>query len=120
MGVSSAARSGEGRKDLAALTDNLKHQLDMVENAGFSPKVMQFFRTIPILATETDCLDIGATIACYSRAAPSRSHRPLNGVTVWDHDQQKWTNPDIIDLAADSGLGEGSASQAYFKVGDND
>jgi hypothetical protein len=94
-----------GRKDLTALEDNLKHQLDMVENAGFSPKIMQFFHTIPIIATETDCLDIGATIACYSRAAPSRSHQPQHGVTVWDHDRQQWTNPDLVDLAADSGLG---------------
>jgi len=95
----------EGRKDLAALTENLKHQLDMVENAGFSPKVLQFFHTIPIVATETDCLDIGASIACYSRAAPNRSGRPVHDVTVWDHDKQQWTNPDIVDLAADSGLG---------------
>jgi hypothetical protein len=94
-----------GRKDLAALEDNLKKQLDMVDNAGFSPKVMNFFHTIPIVATETDCLDIGATIACYSRAAPSSSHRPLNGITVWDSAKQQWTNPDIVDLAADSGLG---------------
>ena len=95
----------EGRKDADAIEENLKHQLDMVADAGFSPKVLEFFRTIPIIATETDCLDIGATIACYSRAAPNRSHRPLNGVTVWDHDKQRWTNPDLIDLAADSGLG---------------
>jgi hypothetical protein len=96
----------EGRKDLTALEDNLKHQLDMVENAGFSPKILQFFQTIPIVATETDCLDVGAGIACYSWAAPNRSdHQPLRGITVWDHDKQQWTNPDLIDLAADSGLG---------------
>jgi hypothetical protein len=95
----------DGRKDVVALTDNLKHQLDMVENAGFSPKILDFFRTIPLIATETDCLDIGAGIACYSRAAPTRGHTPLRGVTMWDHDKQRWTNPDIVDLAADSGLG---------------
>jgi hypothetical protein len=94
-----------GRKDLTALEDNLKHQLDMVVNAGFSPKVMQFFRSIPIMATETDCLDIGASIACYTTAAPTRGHQPLHGVTVWDHDKQRWSNPDLVDLAADSGLG---------------
>ena len=31
------------RKDAAAITDNLKRQLDIVENAGFSPKVSNFF-----------------------------------------------------------------------------
>lgn len=95
----------EGRKDLAAIEDNLKQQLDTVENAGFSPKILQFFHSIPIVATETDCLEMGAGIACYSTAAPKRSHRSINAVTVWDHDKQQWTNSDVIDLAADSGLG---------------
>jgi hypothetical protein len=26
-------------------------------------------------------------------------------LTVWDHDKLQWTNPDIIDRAADSGVG---------------
>jgi hypothetical protein len=94
-----------GRKDAAAIEDNLKRQLDMVENAGFSPKVLNFFHSIPIVATETDCLEEGASIACYGRVAPKRGGRPSLGVTVWDHDTQQWTNPDIVGLAADSGLG---------------
>src|SRR5258708_27653956 len=42
------------RKDKAAITDLLQKQLDIVENAGLSPKVMQFFHTVPIIATEMD------------------------------------------------------------------
>jgi hypothetical protein len=94
-----------GRKDLAAIEENLKHQLDMVENAGFSPKVINFFRSVPIVATETDCLEAGASIACYGPISPKRDRRPSLGVTVWDHAKQQWSNPDIIDLAADSGVG---------------
>src|SRR6202008_2999343 len=93
-----------GRKDVVALEDNLKHQLDMVENAGFSPRVLEFFHTVPIVATDTDCLELGATLACYGPVAPNRSHRAY-GVTVWDHEKQQWTNPDIVELAADSGTG---------------
>lgn len=94
-----------GRQDAAAIEDNLKHQLDMVENAGFSPRVLEFFHTIPIVASESDCLEIGAGLACYGPVAPTRrSHKSL-GLTVWDHDKQQWTNPDVIDLAADSGRG---------------
>jgi hypothetical protein len=94
-----------GRKDIVAIEDNLKKQLDMVENAGLSPKVINFFRSVPIVATETDCLEAGASIACYGPIAPRRDRRPSLGVTVWDHAKQQWSNPDIIDLAADSGLG---------------
>src|ERR1700745_2606470 len=63
-----------GRKDAAAITDNLKHQLDMVENAGFSPRVLEFFHSIPIMASEADCLEIGAGLACYGPIAPARRH----------------------------------------------
>src|SRR5215470_2471094 len=94
-----------GRKDIAAIEDNLKKQLDMVENAGLSPKVINFFHSVPIVATETDCLEAGASIACYGPIAPKRDRRPSLGVTVWDHAKQQWSNPDIIDLAADSGVG---------------
>ena len=95
----------DGRKDAEQIKDNLKHQLDMVENAGFSPKVMEFFHSIPIVASENDCLEIGAGLACYGAVAPTRRRHPSLGLTVWDHDKQQWTNPDIVDLAADSGRG---------------
>jgi len=94
-----------GRKDEAALEDNVKHQLDMVENAGFSPKVLAFFHSIPIVAAENDCLQEAAAIACYQRVAPNRSRRSAVSLTIWDHDKQQWTNPNVVDLAADSGLG---------------
>jgi hypothetical protein len=94
-----------GRKDAGAIEDNLKHQLDMVDNAGFSPRVLEFFHTIPIVASESDCLELGAGLACYGPVAPTRrSHKSL-GLTVWDHDKQQWANPDVVDLAADSGRG---------------
>lgn len=93
-----------GRKDVGLMEENLKRQLDMVENSGLSPKALEFFHTVPIVASESDCNEIGAAWACYGRGVPS-SRRSTHGVTVWDHGKQAWTNPDIVELAADSGRG---------------
>lgn len=93
------------RKDFEALEDNLKHQLDMVENAGFSPRVLKFFHSVPIIASEMTCNDEGAAWACYGFGVPDRDRRGSFGVTIWDHDKQQWTNPDMVQLAADSGTG---------------
>jgi hypothetical protein len=94
-----------GRKDASAIEENLKHQLDMVADAGFSPRVLEFFHSIPIMASEADCLELGAGFACYASFAPIRRNHKSLGLTVWDHDTQQWSNPDVVDLAADSGRG---------------
>jgi hypothetical protein len=94
-----------GRKDVDKIEQNLKHQFDIVEDAGFSSKVLNFFHSIPIVASDTDCLEQGAALACYGTIAPNRSSRGSYGVTVWDSEMHKWTNADLIDQAADSGLG---------------
>jgi hypothetical protein len=93
------------RKDVDKLTDNLKQQIDVVEGVGLSPRVMRFFRTVPIIASEMACLDEGAATACYGRVAPNIDRRVPRTLTVWDHDKQQWTNPNAVDLAVDSGLG---------------
>jgi hypothetical protein len=93
------------RKDVNALTDNLKRQLDTVESVGLSPRVLRFFHTVPIVASEMACLDEGAATACYGRVAPKLERRGPRMLTVWDHDRQQWTNPNAVDLAVDSGLG---------------
>jgi len=93
------------RRDAAAIAENLRKQLDLVENAGLSPRVVNFFRTVPIVASEMDCLDLGAGAACYGPIAPTRRDRAARGVTTWDHARQQWSNPDILELAADSGRG---------------
>ncbi len=92
------------RKDKAEIIDLLKKQLDMVENAGLSPKVMQFFHTVPIIASEMGCTDLGPPIACYSsmrQETPARDHT----FTIWDSKTMSWSNPNFVDLAADAGTG---------------
>jgi hypothetical protein len=92
------------RKDVVAIADMLRRQLDIVENAGFSPRVLQFFHSVPILASEMACMDEGAGAACYGMYVPNRRDR-VRALTVWDHDRLQWSNPDVIDRAADSGVG---------------
>jgi hypothetical protein len=93
------------RRDAGAISENLRKQLDLVENVGLSPRVLAFFHSVPIVASEMDCLDQGAGAACYGPLAPTRRNRPTLGITTWDHDKQQWTNPDLLELAADSGRG---------------
>jgi hypothetical protein len=91
-----------GRKDDGAIADALRRQLDVVESAGFSPRVLQFFHRVPIIASEMTCLEEGAASACYGNLAPARDGL---GLTSWDEAKHQWTNPDVVSLAADTGIG---------------
>ena len=93
------------RKDVSAIADALRRQLDVVENAGLSPKVLQFFHTVPIIASEMTCLDEGAGIACYGPVSPDRNQRMSSSFTTWDEGKLRWSNPNFVDLAADAGPG---------------
>jgi hypothetical protein len=90
------------RKDASAIADTLRRQLDVVENAGFSPKVLQFFHSVPIIASEMACLDEGAAAACYGSSAFAREG---TGITIWDDVKHRWANSDVVELAADTGTG---------------
>jgi len=93
------------RKDQAAIVDLLKKQLDIVENVGLSPKVLQFFHTVPIVASEMACTDLGPPIACYSSVPPEEKVGRTRSFTVWDSKTMSWSNPNFVDLAADAGTG---------------
>jgi hypothetical protein len=92
------------RKDSAAIAENFRHQLDVVENAGFSPKVLEFFHSVPMIASEMGCLELGAGIACYG--SPAKIQRGASRTyTTWDEASRRWSNPNFVDLAADAGTG---------------
>jgi hypothetical protein len=93
------------RKDKAAITELLQKELDVVESVGLSPKVLQFFRTVPIVASEMACTDLGPPIACYSSVPPETSTARTRSFTVWDSKTMSWSNPNFVDLAADAGTG---------------
>ena len=81
----------------------LRHQLDVVESVGLSP--LQFFHTVPIVASEMACLEEAAAAACYGQAVPERDHHASRELTIWDPEKREWSNPDIVDLATDAGRG---------------
>ena len=91
------------RQDKAAIVDLLKKQFDVVESVGLSPKVLQFFHTVPIVASEMACTDLGPPIACYTSVPPSTAR--TRSFTVWDSKTMSWSNPNFVDLAADAGTG---------------
>jgi hypothetical protein len=93
------------RKDKEAIVDLLKKQIDVVESVGLSPKVLQFFRTVPIVASEFACTDMGPPIACYGTVPPDTSTARTRSFTVWDSKTMSWSNPNFVDLAADAGTG---------------
>ncbi|MGA2997805.1 hypothetical protein [Bradyrhizobium sp.] len=93
------------RKDKAAIVDLLQKQLDVVESVGLSPKVLQFFHTVPIVASEMACTDFGPPIACYTSVPPETSTARTRSFTVWDSKTMSWSNPNFVDLAADAGTG---------------
>ncbi len=106
------------RQDFALMADALRHQLDIVESVGLSPRVLNFFHTIPIVVDDVACLntekaddkntetadDKAPTLAsaCYSPAnnLPERTSREP---TVLN--SGKWTNPNPVDLADDTNRG---------------
>jgi hypothetical protein len=93
------------RNDVAATAENLRQQLDVVESVGLSPRVLRFFHSVPVVASEMACLDEGAAAACYSTSVPERESRAGRDVTSWDSDKLQWINSDPVDLAVDSGIG---------------
>jgi hypothetical protein len=95
-----------GRQDAAEMLNGLRQQIDIVESAGLSPRVLKFFRSIPILVDEKACL--GGKVmasACYGSSAPERAENKSRGMTAWDSDKAQWTNPDPVALAEDMKLG---------------
>ncbi len=49
-----------------------------------------------------DTADEGAAAACYGSSVPARAGA---GVTTWDDVKHRWTNSDMVELAADTGRG---------------
>jgi len=98
----------QDRQDIAALTDTLRRQLDLVESVGLSTRVLKFFRTLPVVVDEAACVPSEDAklrpSACYGPFAPLRSQQ-IRGATFWDNDKGQWVNPDTIGLAEDTRLG---------------
>ncbi|WP_159011380.1 hypothetical protein [Bradyrhizobium sp. S69] len=90
------------RQDFAVISEALHHQIDIVENVGLSPRVLGYFRTVPIVANELSCLEKEfAAPACYGPAVPEHSEPASREMTVWDGERSQWINKDPVYLASD-------------------
>ncbi len=103
-----------GRQDISTIEASLRHQLDIVESVGLSPRVLTYFHTIPVVADEMACFPAEqsatmerplTTAGCYGQVAPRRPDHTMRQPSVWDSAKGKWTNANAIDLAEDLGRG---------------
>jgi hypothetical protein len=94
-----------GRKDFSEIVSALQHQVDIVENAGLSPRVLSFFRSIPIVTDELSCLANEVTaIACYEPSGtPAFGAYVVRANRVWNSDGSQWTKNSAY-VGADNGV----------------
>jgi hypothetical protein len=95
-----------GRKDFSEIVSALQHQVDIVENAGLSPRVLRFFRSIPIVTDELSCLanEVSA-VACYEpNGIPTYGAYVVRAKRVWDNDKSQWMNANSAYFGSDSGV----------------
>jgi hypothetical protein len=84
-----------GRKDFAEIANTLRHQVDIVESVGLSPRVIDFVHTVPIVADELACLEKELSAAgCYDLTIRKPLERTK--LSVWDSEKSQWTNSDPV------------------------
>jgi hypothetical protein len=106
IGLSAVA----GRKDFPELADGLRHQIDIVESVGLSPRVFQFFQTMPIVIDDFACVGNMTApasgeqkpimqAACYSRQVPENMRDKRLSALVWDSEKGWPVNSDPVTRA---------------------
>jgi hypothetical protein len=106
-----------GHQDYAQIVNSLHRQIDIVTTVGLSPRVLEFFRSIPVVVDETACLghvEEGAEsnkksptrpLACFSKNMPTRLQNNPHHGTFWDSKKSEWVNADPVAFAEDMKLG---------------
>lgn len=98
------------RKDFPELADGLRHQIDIVESSGLSPRVLQFFQTVPIVVDDLACVGNMTApasgdakpimeVACYSRNVPENMRDKRLQPFVWGDNEQVPANLDPVTRA---------------------
>jgi hypothetical protein len=100
------------RQNFEAVARSLRHQLDIVESVGLSPRLLEFFHTVPIVAGEAACLARSpdwppdkTAIGCYGPERTWRPQREPRVFTIWNNEKYHWANPDVEDLMEDTKTG---------------
>jgi hypothetical protein len=110
-GYHSSLAAVADRKDVAELAESLRQQIDILESAGLSHRVLEFFHTLPIRVDDFAC--VGETTApaleqpkpimaaaCYSRIVPDSMRDKHVGAVVWgDANNSTFTDFDPVTRA---------------------
>lgn len=106
-----------GQQNYSAIVGSLQRQLDIVEGVGLNERVLQFFRTIPIVVDDAGCLDSKSTdpaekerppvlaLGCFGPGRSARFRDRPRNVTYLDNATGNWMNPDPVELAEDTKRG---------------
>lgn len=71
------------RKDFSALEKALQGQINMVEETNLSPRVLQFFHTVPIKVDEFACLDGAEAVTDEAPPDSEKKLKPKKPVQAW-------------------------------------
>lgn len=105
-----------GRKDSSQMADGLRHQIDIVEDSGLSPRALQVLQTVPVVVDDFACVGYmtaptsgeakpAPAGACYSRMAPELIREKHVSVQVWsDHGASATPDPLAQALTTHSGV----------------
>ena len=106
------------RQDFVAVVYGLRHQIDIVESVGLSPRVLEFFRTVPIVVDELACMSSmrsdpnsqtdkkpGLAAACYGPTVPEGLLSKPRDVSVWNKKDWQWSSTDPIAQAEGNRIG---------------
>ena len=84
----------QDRRDLPAVVDGLRHQIDVVQDLKLSPRVLRFFQTVPIVVDDFACMGHmtnpmsgepkpAMEVACYGRRLPATMKTAAVPALVW-------------------------------------
>ena len=106
-----------GQQNYSVIVGSLQHQLDIVDSVGLNQRVLQFFRTIPIVVDNSTCLETKSTEpgqkerppvlarGCFGPSRPPRFRDKQRNVTYLNNATGNWVNPDPVELAEDTRRG---------------
>jgi len=106
-----------GQQNYSAIVGSLQHQLDIVDSVGLNQRVLDFFRTIPIVVDDSACLDTKSrepgqkerppvlATGCFGPSRPARFQDKPRHATYLDNATGNWVNPDPVELAEDTKRG---------------
>lgn len=98
------------RTDFPEVAEGLRHQIDIVESSGLSPRVLQFFQTVPVVVDDLACVGNMTApasgdakpimeVACYSRNVPETMRDKRLDPLIWGDNEKVPASLDPVTRA---------------------